>query len=483
MNEKSREILDVFKQISSIPRCSKREAHISQWLKQWAGAKGFAVQNDPAGNVKINVAAGSGYENAPGIVFQGHLDMVCEKTPNSNHDFSKDPIQLIYDGEWLRADNTSLGADNGIAVAMGVVLANDSSLGHPALELLFTVDEETGLNGAKMLEPGFVNGKILLNLDSETEGVFTVGCAGARDTHVHADLGFAKLSDDNELFKLRVQGLQGGHSGIDIHRQRANANKIIAGALDHIKKACDIRLVSIQGGTAHNAIPRDAAATIACNKAHIGTMQQIVTDFKQTVQSEYAAIEKNMALSLLQIDKNSIDKMALTSEDTDRVIDLLLNLPHGPKDMSAAFKDLVETSSNLATIAIENTTLQILTSQRSSVMSNLDEMTATVEATAAQSGAETRRENEYPPWQPDMNSALLQRCKDLYNQIFDQDAVVQVIHAGLECAIIGAKYPGMDMISFGPTIENPHSPDEGLYIPSVERVWKFLVALLKSFRE
>jgi len=310
-----------------------------------------------------------------------------------------------------------------------------------------------------------------------------VGCAGARDTHVHADLGFAKLSDDNELFKLRVQGLQGGHSGIDIHRQRANANKIIAGALDHIKKACDIRLVSIQGGTAHNAIPRDAAATIACNKAHIGTMQQIVTDFKQTVQSEYAAIEKNMALSLLQIDKNSIDKMALTSEDTDRVIDLLLNLPHGPKDMSAAFKDLVETSSNLATIAIENTTLQILTSQRSSVMSNLDEMTATVEATAAQSGAETRRENEYPPWQPDMNSALLQRCKDLYNQIFDQDAVVQVIHAGLECAIIGAKYPGMDMISFGPTIENPHSPDEGLYIPSIERVWKFLVALLKSFRE
>jgi len=213
MNEKSREILDVFKQISSIPRCSKREAHISQWLKQWAGAKGFAVQNDPAGNVKINVAAGSGYENAPSIVFQGHLDMVCEKTPNSNHDFSKDPIQLIYDGEWLRADNTSLGADNGIAVAMGVVLANDSSLGHPALELLFTVDEETGLNGAKMLEPGFVNGKILLNLDSETEGVFTVGCAGARDTHVHADLGFAKLSDDNELFKLRVQGLQGGHSG------------------------------------------------------------------------------------------------------------------------------------------------------------------------------------------------------------------------------------------------------------------------------
>ena len=481
MDPKTRKILDNFKAISAIPRCSGNEATISRWLQQWAAEKGFAVKSDPSGNLKITVAASQGYEKAPVIVLQGHMDMVCEKSPDSDHDFAKDPIRLAYEGDWLRAQKTTLGADNGIALALGMALVSDTGVEHPAIELLFTVDEESGLNGAKKLEAGFIQGKIFLNVDSETEGVFTVGCAGGRHTHIHKELALQKLPDSNELFKITVQGLKGGHSGIDINRQRANANKILGRALDHINAECDIRLVSIQGGTAHNAIPRDATATIACHPTRVKTLQDIIADFKHTVQSEYAAAEKNLSLSLLQLENSHESKTAFSAADTALTINLLLAIPHGAKDMSLNFENLVETSNNLATVNTEDSTLHILTSQRSSVISRLAEMTASVEATAALAGAATRYNNGYPPWQPDMDSVLLQRCKTLYKQLFNREPVIEDIHAGLECAIIGSKYAGMDMISLGPTIENPHSPDERLYIPSIDHVWTFLVALLKSY--
>jgi dipeptidase D len=483
MNPKTQEILDYFKAISAIPRCSGKEENISQWLQQWAVENGFKVKSDSSGNLKITTAASNGYENAPLIVLQGHMDMVCEKSPDSDHDFTKDPIQLIYDGDWLRADKTTLGADNGIALALGMALVSDAGVEHPAIELLFTVNEETGLNGAKKLDAGFIDGKIMLNVDSETEGVFTVGCAGGQHTRIHKDLTFENLTESFVLFKITVRGLKGGHSGIDIHRRRANANKILGRALSHINAVCGIRLVSIQGGTAHNAIPRDAVATVACESARIKTMQQIISDFKQTVQSEYAATEKSLMLSLLQLENSKESKFALTVEDTACVINLLLAIPHGARDMSLVFENLVETSNNLATVtaAAEDSSLHILTSQRSSVISKLAEMTTTVEATAALAGAATSRDNGYPPWQPDMDSLLLQRCKNLYKQQFGRKPIIKAVHAGLECAIIGSKYAGMDMISLGPTIENPHSPDERLHIPSIERVWTFLVALLKSY--
>ena len=483
MTEKTREILNFFKEISFIPRCSKNEQHISRWLQQWAEARSLEVQNDSAGNIKIKIGPSHGYESAPTIVFQGHMDMVCEKSPDSNHDFSKDPIQLIYDGDWLHADQTTLGADNGVAIAIGLALASDSSLEHPPLELLFTVNEETGLNGAKQLEPGFIEGRILLNVDSETEGVFTVGCAGGRDTIITHHASVTPLPKDMELFKLAVQGLNGGHSGIDIHRQRANANKILARTLHRLNAGCQIQLATFQGGTAHNAIPRDAVATLVCQPKHINTMQQIVSEIKHTVQQEYAFTEKNMAFSLAQLDKNSTDQQVLSADDTSDVIHLLLALPHGVRDMSLIFKDLVETSCNLANVELNNSTLQILTSQRSSVASKLGDMAVTVSAAASLLGAEIRAENEYPPWQPDMESPLLQRCKDVYQRLFNQEPKIDAIHAGLECAVIGSKYEGMDMVSFGPTLENPHSPKERLFIPSIERVWSFLIALLKSYAE
>ena len=480
MSSKTEEILNFFKDISSIPRCSGNEEKLAKWLQQWADEKGYAHQSDSAGNLKISVDASPEYEDAPGIVLQGHMDMVCEKSLDSDHDFAKDPIQLERDGDWLRARKTTLGADNGIALAMAMALAGDSAIVHPRLELLFTVNEESGLNGAKQLEAGFIQGKILLNVDSESEGVFTVGCAGGQDVHIEKELACTEIPHTAELFKLNLQGLTGGHSGLDIHRGRANANKLLARTLRHIKAACPIRLISFNGGTAHNAIPRDASATIACEAAHIQTMQNMVSDFKQTLINEYGALEKNMSLSLLQLDQNHKQKAALSTADTDNVMNLLQAIPHGVQSMSLDFENLVETSANLATVSIENEKLQILTSQRSSVRSRREDITSTVEATAALAGAESRRENDYPPWQPDMDAALLKRCTDLYRQLFDREPVIQAIHAGLECAIIGSKYPGMQMISLGPTMENAHSPEERLYIPSIERVWTFLVALLKS---
>src|SRR5210317_161869 len=264
MDEKVKSILDYFEQINAIPRCSKNEEQIGLWLKQWAETKQFVVKKDAAGNLLVKVPPTPGYENAPVIVIQGHTDMVCEKTPGSKHDFSNDPIKNIIDGDWLRADNTTLGADNGIAIALAMAVANDESIAHPPLELLFTVDEETGLNGAKELEPGFIEGRVLLNVDSETEGVFTVGCAGGRHTHISRKLTLTDLAEERQLFNLNISGLHGGHSGIDIIKQRASANKILARTLHWLAIACDIQLASIKGGTAHNAIARDANAVFAC---------------------------------------------------------------------------------------------------------------------------------------------------------------------------------------------------------------------------
>ncbi len=483
MDKNVSKILEFFRQINEIPRCSKNEAKIVLWLKQWAEENQFAVKTDAAGNMVITVAPSAGYEQAPGIIVQGHVDMVCEKSPDSDHDFSKDPIQLVYDGDWLRADGTTLGADNGIAIAMAMALAVDESVTHPQLELLFTVDEETGLNGAKLLEPGFVEGQVLLNVDSEAEGVFTVGCAGGRNTLVSRRLAFADLAEDSPCFSLKMIGLHGGHSGIDIHKQRANANKILARTLDQVAKSCRIRLVSVKGGSAHNAIPRDAAAVFACDPSEAAMVTKIVREFEKTVQTEYAAIEPSLAIALAPVDSGPKENTALSKQETRAVIDLILSLPQGVMGMSPDFEGLVETSNNLATVEINSGTLQILTSQRSSVMSKMDEVTTIINATAALTGADSQSDSEFSPWTPDMQSALLKRCKEVYENVTGRQPAIQSLHAGLECAIIGDKYDGMDMISFGPTMEDPHSPNERLFIPSIGRVWDFMVALLGSYKK
>jgi len=481
MDEIVKTILDYFEQINANPRCSKNEAQVGRWLEQWAAAKQLAAQKDAAGNLLIKVPATAGFEKAPIIIIQGHMDMVCEKTPDSTHDFTNDPIRHIIEGDWLRADNTTLGADNGIAIALALALAGDENVAHPPLELLFTVDEETGLNGAKELAPGFIEGRVLLNVDSETEGVFTVGCAGGRHTHISRRLTFNSQAENSRFFAVKISGLHGGHSGIDIIKQRASANKILARTLHRLSGACHIRLVSINGGSAHNAIARDAAAVFACDPAGIETLEETISAFERTVRTEYETVESSLAISLSPMATDSQNKTALSAADTRAVINLLLSLPHGVLGMAAAFNNLVETSNNLATVALTDETLSILTSQRSLTVSRLDEATAAVKAIAELAGADVRTDSEYPPWTPDLQSALLERCGGVYEKVFGQKARVQSVHAGLECAIIGAKYPGMDMISFGPNLRDPHSPSEGLYIPSLGKVWQFMTALLESY--
>jgi len=481
MDEPVKRILDFFQQINAIPRCSKKEKEISLWLEQWGATNGFTVKKDPAGNLLIKVPASAGFEKAPIIVIQGHMDMVCDKSPDSAHNFDKDPIHHIYDGDWLQAGNTTLGADNGIALALSMAVATDPAVVHPPLELLFTVDEETGLNGAKEIEADLLQGRIYLNIDSETEGLFTVGCAGGRHTQVSLALNLSEKLETETIFKLSVHGLKGGHSGIDIHKERANANLILARALHRAAASCDLRLVTIKGGSAHNAIPRDAFAVFAC-RPDVGTgLDNILSEFEETVKSEYETREPELALTLTAGESEAQAKMALNAEQTAAVINLLLAIPHGVLGMSAIFEDLVETSNNLATVELSDSRLKILTSQRSSVISRLDEAGNRIRAVAELAGAEAQSGSEYPPWTPDMNSALLKRCNAVYKALFDRKAKVVALHAGLECAIIGAKYADMDMISFGPDIEDPHSPTERLFIPSLGRVWNFMVALLKSY--
>jgi len=481
MNEPTKRILDFFQQINAIPRCSKKEKEIGLWLEKWAVTNGFEEKKDLAGNLLVRVSASAGFEKAPVVVIQGHMDMVCEKSPDSAHDFEKDPIRLFYDGDWLRADNTTLGADNGIALALCMAVVTDPDVVHPPLELLFTVNEETGLNGAKKIEPDLLQGRVFLNIDSETEGVFTVGCAGGRHTLVSLALNLSEKLEAEATFRLSVHGLKGGHSGIDIHKQRANANLILARALHRVAASCDLRLVAIKGGSAHNAIPRDAFAVFACPSNVRTVLDNIISEFEQTVKAEYASSEPALAVTLAAVECEPQAKMALSAKQTAAVINLLLAIPHGVLGMSAIFEGLVETSNNLATVEMSDNHLKILTSQRGSVISRLDEATNRIRAVAALAGAETQSDSEYPPWTPGINSALLKRCNAVYEQLFDRKAEMIALHAGLECAVIGAKYADMDMISFGPDIENPHSPTERLFIPSLDRVWDFMVALLKSY--
>ena len=481
MTDPTQRILDLFEQLNAIPRCSKNEEAVCRWLQQWADGRGFAFRADAAGNLVIEVPASSGYETAPTVVIQNHVDMVCEKRPDSPHDFSTDPIRHIIDGDWLRADGTSLGADNGAAVALAMALASDGTVAHPPLELLFTVDEETGLTGAQALEPGFVTGRILLNIDSEDEGVFTVGCAGGTDSHIERPLSATACDPQRPLFQVSVSGLRGGHSGVDIGKHRASANKVLARALDALWASAPFRLVDITGGTTHNAIARDAEALVSCAPDQHAAAAAAVAALERVLHAENRETEPGLALALVPAAAPAPDQ-AISESDTRTVIDLLLALPHGVAAMSARIPGLVETSANLAVVRHENGRLKILHSKRGTVMSRLAAITADMAAMARLAGATVKTGTRYPSWEPDLASPLLERCKTVYQRCFQAAPKVEIIHAGLECAIIGSKYSGMDMISFGPTMENPHSPDERLYLPSIGRIWQFTTALMASMR-
>lgn len=455
-HEKTNDIIKWFEEISKIPRCSKNEGAICNWLTNWAKEHKFAVKTDKVQNVLIQIPGTAGYEKSPAVVIQGHMDMVCEKTPDSTHDFSKDAIKMVYEGEWLTADRTTLGADNGIAIAMAMAMAEAKDIAHPPLELLFTVDEETGLTGATALEPGFLEGKILINVDSEDEGYFTVGCAGGVNTNLAIPVVTTAVPANYSLLKINASGMKGGHSGIDINKEKANALKVLAQTLIYIAKNVDLRIVQFNGGTAHNAIPRDAEALIFVPTTEIKKVKDTVTEAQTTLKQEFRNTDPDLALSTTET--SGTDAQALTKESTAQVLDFVLVIPHGVAAMSTDIQGLVETSNNLARVTIEDNKVKVLTSQRSSVVSRLRAHTNRIEAVARLAGGEAQSSGGYPPWQPNMDSPLLAKSLAIYEKMFNKKPHVEVIHAGLECGIIGDKNPGMDMISIGPTLTTSPTP-------------------------
>ena len=481
MDTATRAVIDYFEQINAIPRCSKNEREISLWLQEWARARDLPVDLDPAGNLLIRVPATQGFEKAPVVVIQGHMDMVCEKQAGSAHDFTKDPIAMVQDGDWLTAAETTLGADNGIAIALALALVDNPDGKRPALELFFTVDEETGLTGVLQMDPGLLSGKILINLDSEDEGVFVVGCAGGRNTAIDRKLDFQEVDGSVELLSLSVGGLQGGHSGVDIAKHRANANKVLARLLTAGLDVSPVRLVELSGGTGRNVIPRACDAVVACRREDFAALQQTLAEIGRVIEWEYRETDPGIRILIKPQGRPSRGLRCVSAVDTVKLVQLLTALPSGPIEMAPEFPQLVQTSANLSLVAIEGERLSIISSQRSSVPSRLDAVCQAVEAVGRLSGAAATTNGGYPSWPVDRDSPLLARCTTLYRQLFDADPEVQVMHAGLECGVIGDRCPGMDMISLGPTLKNPHSPSERLYLPSVGKVWRLLVALMESF--
>ena len=473
-------ILEAFAQISQIPRASKKEEKLVAWLLDWANEHGLAARTDEALNVLIEVPASTGYENSQTLVLQGHLDMVCEKAKGFSHDFDSDPIEFVFtDDGWLTANQTTLGADNGIAIAMAMVVATDDTIEHPALELLFTIDEETGLTGANSLQPGFIQGKQLLNIDTEDEGVFTVGCAGGQDARVLLPFETDENLASHSACSLVAGGMSGGHSGIDIIEERANAIKLLFRSIHVLSQKTDVRISTVTGGTARNAIPRDAEVVLLIPSADVDIARATVKELEKKLQAEYTKTDPNLTMTLSAL---SGVHNASQADTTRQAIDLVFAYPDGVTGMSRDIDGLVDTSNNLATVKVENGQLILLSNQRSSNMDSLELLCDRIMSVARLAGAEGETSGGYPSWKPNMDSELLARCKEVYQQRFDKQPIVEAIHAGLECGIIGAKYDGMDMISFGPTIKSPHSPDERIEIESIGKVWDFMVALFKSYK-
>ena len=466
-----------FAEISEIPRCSKKEERISQYVVDKAKELGLEANRDRFMNVVVRKPASPGHEGASMLCLQGHLDMVCEKNKGVDHDFDQDPIELVREGNVLMANGTTLGADNGIAVATNLAIMEDKSLEHGPLEFLFTIDEETGLTGAGNLGKGFIESKTLMNLDSEDEGVLYVGCAGGADTNGTWKVGFMRAPGGSVPMRLQVKGLQGGHSGLEIDKGRGNSLKIINRVLLALHDV-GARLSSIEGGNKRNAIPREAEAIVFVPKDKARKAGAVAKKFNETVKAELATVEPGLSISLERV--KATENKVIKKDEQKRILQTIAGLPDGVTKMSADIPGLVETSTNVAVLTTGKSTISLETSQRSSVASEIDEIVQSVAAIFELGGAKVELDAGYPGWKPDLNSQILATAKSTYKELFGVAPEVKAVHAGLECGIIGEKYPGMDMVSFGPTLEAVHSPDEKIYVDSVEKYWDFLLGILKN---
>lgn len=464
-----------FEEILKIPHCSGNEKALGDYIVSQAERLNLSCQRDSVGNVVVSKNPTSGREKSKGVILQGHIDMVCEKNSDVDHDFSKDVIQAEIKEDWVTAKGTTLGSDNGLGIAAALAIMEDDSLVHGPLEFLFTVDEETGLTGATQINSDFLKGDILLNLDSEEEGAFTIGCAGGADSEISLALE-RKDRSNGDLFRLKLFGYRGGHSGLDINKGRGNAIKLISRMLWQVSKSCSFELVGIEGGNKRNAIPREAWADLYVASSQKDDLEEGLRLSFNKIFEEYKAVEAEAKFSFEHIDEDS--KKPLTANSQVSLINFLFTIPHGVISMHPEMEDLVETSTNMAIVHTHPDNAQVICSSRSSVESGLEATLNTLSASCEMVGADINQPEGYPGWTPNLQSKLLQTCKSVYKKKFQREPEVAAVHAGLECGIIGEKFPEMDMISFGPTIEHPHSPEERAFIPSVEKFWDFLTAVL-----
>ena len=468
-----------FYSLTQIPRPSGKRKEIADFLVNYGKGLGLETLQDEIGNVLIRKPASAGYENHPGVILQGHMDMVPQKNSDKVFDFEKDPIQAYVEdnGEWVTADGTTLGADNGIGVAAAMAILADKNAVHPPLEAFFTIDEETGMYGANDLKSGWLKGKYLLNLDSETEGELYVGCAGGIDAEATFRYEPVETEEGDIALKVTLKGCKGGHSGCDIHLQRANAIKLLFRFLKDAVANFEARLACVEGGNMRNAIPREASAIITIPEESYQDLQDLVDRYEDLWLKEYDGIETDLHFTAEEVE---CPKTEMPEDVQDFLIHAITLCPHGVYRVIPEMPDIIETSNNLAIIETKDNIVRVICLTRSSVESRKEELASVIQSAFSLAGADVKFDGAYPGWKPNFKSGLLKVMKETYEKEFGNSPRIVTIHAGLECGIIGAKYDGMEMISFGPTIEHPHSPDERVNIATVQKFYHYILAVLKT---
>jgi len=473
-NIEPKEVFHWFYELNQIPRCSGNEKGVSDFLVSFAKERSLEVHQDEAYNVIIRKSGTEGYEESDSVIIQGHIDMVCIKGKGSNHDFSKDPIEMIVAGDILRANNTTLGGDNGIAVAYGLAIFDSNDLKHPPLELLITTSEETGMDGAMALTNEYLVGKILLNLDSEEEGVFLVSCAGGANMITTFEIEREKISGHG--LEIKISGLKGGHSGMEIVKQRANAIKLLARILQECNIKSKIRLSKIEGGIKHNAIPSDARAVILVEDKE--TVEKMIINLAEDLKEEYQSEDSGLNIDIKDVKLDHV----YSRELSNNLIDYIMVVPDGVQYMSKDIDGLVQTSLNNAIIEEKDDFIEITTSVRSASTSSLKEILNVLSIIGRRTNGKTEEKSAYPAWQFDKDSKIREKAVRVYEELFGKKAEVSAIHAGLECGLLKEILPDTDMISFGPNLYDVHTEKEHLSISSVKTVWEFLVKLLEDLK-
>lgn len=473
LNLKPKQVWGFFEEISEIPRCSGHEAEIRDYLTRVGEENDLRVKVDGTGNVLLSKG---GVEEEPTAIVQTHMDMVCEKNFGVEHDFERDPIEIKLEDDWVTAQGTTLGADNGIGMALALAIAT-SDLKVGPMDFLFTVDEERGLVGANKLNPDLIRGDRLINLDSEEFGTFTVGCAGGGDTTIRLPVNRAPRGF-NQAAKVSISGLSGGHSGEDIDKGRANAVKLLGRVLEGVRREIDLNLLEISGGDKHNAIPREAAAYIALS-APSDAYAEVVEGYQTVFQKEYSSAEDNLRVEFVELSWGEVHEV-ITEEPSAKIVGLLRALPFGIVRREQEEPELVETSTNLASIEETSKGVEIVSFTRSSLESQLENTRDRIELICDKFGAEVEQGETYPSWAPNYDSDLLAEATSTFKETYSQEPEVTTIHGGLETGVLGEKVEGLDMIAMGPNIESPHSPDERVEVSSVEKFWNFLVTFLES---